>query len=238
MSNTSDITAVILAGGKGTRLRPVVSDKPKVMAEISGKPFLTYLLDQLASADLRKAVVCCGYMAEQIKDYFGPSYKTLSLVYSIENCPLGTGGAVRLAIPHISSDIALVANGDSFIEVDIKEYVKWFRTQSSPVSLVLTEVPDASRYGKVRINEQNIIESFEEKCHTPEEGFINAGVYLMTKELIVSIPEGRFYSLENELFPQLAGMSLAGFRCRGRFIDIGTPRSYERAKVFFNCEES
>jgi D-glycero-alpha-D-manno-heptose 1-phosphate guanylyltransferase len=233
MQDIADITAVILAGGKGTRLRPVVSGRPKVMAETAGRPFLEYLLDQLSSAGLRKAVVCCGYLAEQIEDYFGPSYKSLSLIYSTEDCPLGTGGAARLALPHISSDVVLIANGDSYIEVDIVEYVKWFIAKSCRAGLLLTEIEDASRYGKVRINERGIIECFEEKSSIPEAGLINAGMYLMRKELIASIPEGEFYSLEHQLFPRLAGAGLFGYRCDGRFIDIGTPWSYEMAQDFF-----
>jgi NDP-sugar pyrophosphorylase family protein len=161
----------------------------------------------------------------------------------MEDCPLGTGGALRLAIPHVSSDIVLITNGDSFIEVDIAEYIQWFCAKQRRAALLLTEVSDSGRYGRVRINEQDVIESFEEKCDTPRAGLINTGMYLMRKELIASIPEGQFYSLEHQLFPRLAGASLFGFRCYGRFIDIGTPQSYEMAKDFFavknpDCKET
>ncbi len=232
MHKISDITAVILAGGKGTRLRSVVSDKPKVMAEISGKPFLAYLLDQLQSAGLRKVILCTGYMAEKIENHFGDSYGSLKLVYSKEEQPLGTGGAVRFALPLLSETV-MVMNGDSYIDANLSEYAKWFLDKDSDAALLLASVTDISRYGKVCINNDNTIASFEEKCNNTSQGWINAGVYLMKKFLISSIPAGKFYSLEQDLFPDLAGKKLFGFCCGGRFIDIGTPQSYGEAEEFF-----
>ncbi|MFC1633242.1 nucleotidyltransferase family protein [Planctomycetota bacterium] len=236
MENFADINAVILAGGFGTRLQSVVSDKPKVLAEVSGRPFLTYLLDQIASAGIRQVVICVGYMAEKIRDCLGETYGPLSISYSYEDEPLGTGGALRLALPHVSSDTVLVMNGDSYIDVHLSAYASWFFPKNGRAALLLTRVPDAARYGRVILNENEGIVAFKEKQEDSGTGWINAGVYLIKRSLIASIPMGMPYSLEREFFPSLAGKDLFGCRTEGRFIDIGTPESYAETKTFF-CGE-
>lgn len=236
MEGFSDITAAILAGGFGSRLQSVVLDKPKVLAEVSGKPFLAYLLEQISSAGVRKAVICSGYMAEKIEGCFGDAYDSLGIVYSREDEPLGTGGALRLALPYLSSDIILVMNGDSYIDTDLGVYVNWFFKGKLQAALLLTRVDDTSRYGSVIINENKTIASFEEKCKNSGPGWINAGIYLIRKSLIASMPAGKFYSLERGFFPSLTGKELFGFCVEGRFIDIGTPESYIAAEDFFAAE--
>ena len=236
MEDYSGITAVILAGGFGTRLQSVVSDKPKVLAEVSGRPFLAYLLEQLSPAGIRKAVICTGYLAEQIQDCFGAAYDSLRIVYSREDEPLGTGGALRLALPKLSSGIILVMNGDSYIDTDISVYVNWFLEKKLQASLLLSWAEDTSRYGSVIINEDKTIASFDEKSENSGQGWINAGIYLIRKSLIASMPAGKYYSLEREFFPKLAGKGLYGFCVGGRFIDIGTPESYAAAQEFFAAE--
>ena len=233
MQSTFNITAAILAGGLGTRLQPVVSDKPKVLAEVSGRPFLTYLLDQISSAGIRKAVVCTGYMAGQVRERLGEVYGTLALLYSTEDRPLGTGGALRLALPYLSSDTILVMNGDSYTDADLGAYVDWFFRESRQAALILTKVPDTTRYGRVAVDQDEKITAFDEKGTSSGAGWINAGIYLMKKSLIASIPAGQPYSLEYELFPSLVEKKLYGFRSEGRFIDIGTPESYAVTEDFF-----
>ena len=235
MKDICNITAVILAGGLGTRLRSVVSDRPKVMAEISGKPFLAYLLDQVLAAGVKETVLCSGYMAEKIEQFFGNSYKSMHLSYSVETEPLGTGGAIRLALPFIKTDTVLVMNGDSYLNVNISEYIEPFLGQTSPAALFLTKMENASRYGSVKIKKDKTVAFFEEKSDNAEPGWINAGIYLLKRSLITEIPEGKFYSLERELFPYLAGTKLHGFCTNGKFIDIGTPESYRSAEDFFTC---
>ncbi len=234
MQKVSDINAVVLVGGMGTRLRSVVSDRPKVMAEVGGRPFLTYLLDQLRSAGFSKVILCCGYMAEGVSEYFGDSYGSLRIIYSNEDHPLGTGGALRLALPYVTSEVVLVMNGDSYVDADLGEFIKWFNEKRCQAALILTTADDTSRYGKIQINADETIERFNEKCDNSGSGWINAGVYLIRRSSITSIPDGRVFSLERDFFPVLAGKELAGFRFYGRFIDIGTPQSYELAKGFFN----
>jgi len=134
MQVISDITAVILAGGLGTRLQPVVPDKPKVLVEVLGRPFLVYLLDQLVSLGLHKVVLCTGYKGDKVQECFGGAYRSLRLLYSREDEPLGTGGALRLALPCFSSDTILVMNGDSYIDADLGTYLDWFFQKDREVS--------------------------------------------------------------------------------------------------------
>lgn len=233
VQDIANITAVILAGGFGTRLRSVVSDKPKVLAEVLGKPFLAYLIKQISSAGIRKVVFCTCYMAEKIQNFFGDTYGSLHIMYSREDEPLGTGGALKLALPYLSSDIILVMNGDSYTEIDLSSYVNWFFQKNCEASLLLTKVLDTTRYGSVTINNNENITAFEEKGTSSGAGWVNAGVYLMRKSLVASMPSGQPYSLEYELFPSLDEKQLCGFCCEGRFIDIGTPESYVVREDFF-----
>ncbi|MBN2591423.1 MAG: nucleotidyltransferase family protein [Sedimentisphaerales bacterium] len=234
MGKISDITAAILVGGKGTRLQSVVSDRPKALAEISGKPFLSYTFDQLINSGINRVVLCTGYMADKIETCFGDTYKSLDIQYSKEDEPLGTGGGLRLALPHLTSDTILVMNGDSYIDADLDAYINWFFKKERQVSLLLTEMDDTSRYGKVIINSNKEIAAFEEKSYNAGPGWINAGVYLIKKALISSIPTGKFYSLERDLFPSLTEEQNFGYCDTARFIDIGTPESYSKAEDFFN----
>ena len=232
MTGLDDTTAVILAGGLGTRLREVVSDRPKVMAEVNGRPFLAYLLDQLATAGISRVVLCTGYMASQIQDTFGDSYRNMSLLYSIEDSPLGTGGALRKALPQLASDPVLVMNGDSFCEVDLGRFNHWHHDATAELaSLVTVHVEDVSRYGTVNVNEQNRVVHFCEKGAACGVGMINAGIYLIPTQVIASINPEVTVSLERDIFPSLITKGFAAFPCHGRFIDIGIPSDYHAAST-------
>lgn len=228
----SDITAVILAGGLGTRLRPAVFDKPKVLAEVCGLPFLSYLLDQLCRAGAREVILCTGYMRDMVQKIYGDTYKSLHLLYSLEDEPLDTGGAIRLAAPLFKSDVVLVMNGDSYIDADLCSYVGWFFEKDRQASILLARVSETGRYGMVKVEKDESILAFEEKGVARGASWINAGVYLLKKLLLRSFPLGKSFSLERELFPSLVGKGLFGHQCRGRFIDIGTPESYAAAENF------
>ncbi|MDP3027973.1 MAG: nucleotidyltransferase family protein [Deltaproteobacteria bacterium] len=225
---------MILAGGLGIRLRSVFSDRPKVLAEILGRPFLTYLLEQLLRAGAREVILCTGYMADRLQEVYGDTYKSLRLLYSQEDGPLDTGGALRLALPLLKSDPVLVMNGDSYIHVDLNSYVEWFLRMDRMASLLLTRVSDTGRYGIVKVEKDESILAFEEKGIARGSGWINAGVYLVKKSLLGSIPQGKAFSLEREFFPSLVGKGLFGYQCKGKFIDIGTPESYRTAENFFS----
>jgi NDP-sugar pyrophosphorylase family protein len=231
-----EVAAAILAGGLGTRLRPVVADRPKVLAPVAGRPYLTYVLDQLASVAVREVVLLTGHGADQVRDALGDSYAGMSLVHSAEPSPLGTAGALRQALPLLAAPTVLLLNGDSYCDVDLASFGRFHRDEAAGASMVVARASDASRFGQVRLGAGGCVARFEEKGATAGAGWINAGVYLLERPLIEEIPSGRPASLERDLLPRwVAGRRLRGFRCRGRFLDIGTPPSYAGAESFFRC---
>ncbi|KAA0244509.1 MAG: galactokinase [Candidatus Brocadia sp. AMX2] len=232
LNNLSKITATILAGGLGTRLRSVVSGKPKVLAKVNGRPFMAYLLDQLSQAGVKKVVLCTGYLGEQVKATFGKFYNGLALSYSQEQSAFGTGGALRIALPLLKSEPVLVLNGDSFCQTDFIYFLNQHITRKATASLLLTEVPDIGRYGSVHLSVDGEIISFEEKGKKTGIGLINAGVYLLNHTFLESIPKDTNVSLEHEIFPLWISKGLYGFRSKGNFIDIGVPQDYAAAGGF------
>ena len=229
----SDLSVAVLAGGFGTRLRSVVSDRPKALAEIHGRPFLTYLLDQLSATGLSSVVVCTGHFGQQIEEAFGERYGNLRILYSQEAQPLGTAGALRLAFPHLISDPVLVMNGDSFCVVDLRSFWNWHCARRSKATMLLTQVPDTQRFGSVEIDSDGAIIRFGEKVKGSVSGSINAGVYLLSRHVVQSIPADTEVSLEYHVFPTLVTHGLYGYPGRGRFLDIGTPEDFAAAKEFF-----
>jgi D-glycero-alpha-D-manno-heptose 1-phosphate guanylyltransferase len=226
-----EITALILAGGQGTRLRGVLPGMPKVLAPVCGRPFLSYLLDQLQDAGVREVVLCTGYRADQILAAFGTRYQDLELRYSDESRPLGTAGALRLALSQVEAERFLVLNGDSYIQCPLDKFHRWHLEHESsfPGSLLLTWTEDASRFGTVEVDHRGVIRSFREKRGLPEAGWINTGVYLFRRPLLESIRPDRNTSLEREMFPRWIARGLGGFTTRAPFIDIGTPESFAQA---------
>ena len=233
MSDLSRVTAVILAGGMGTRLRQVVSDRPKVMAEINGKPFLYYVLDQLADVDIKRVVISTGYMADKIEEVIGFSYKGLKVDYSWEESPLGTGGALKLARQSISTKYCLVMNGDSYTEYDPVSLFMTHKQKNANITILVKAVGDTTRFGTNQMNKQNEIIKFMEKGSNKGPGLINAGVYVMNTSTIHKIPKKTPCSLEYDFFPKMVGKAICGFDTKGKFIDIGTPKSYSKAEKFF-----
>jgi NDP-sugar pyrophosphorylase family protein len=251
MHTLSELDALVLVGGQGTRLRPVVADRPKPLAEIGGRPFLTYLLDFLALAGIRRATLCTGYRAEMIQAELGQHYGPLCLRYSPETEPRGTAGAVRAALPRVESSTLLVANGDSLCEADLEEFLRFHRKRNAAVSMLLTWVDDCSRFGQIRCDEAGRIVRFAEKQQSAGPGWINAGVYLIERTVLHVWPAGRL-SFEHEVFPALAhggdrraigamlrpmpmaandpSSTLLGWPGGGAFLDIGTPESMADAE--------
>ena len=178
MSDLSQVTAVILAGGLGTRLHKVVSDRPKAMAEINGKPFLYYLLDQLVDASIEKIVISTGYMGHLIEETIGSSYKRLQVEYSPEEIPLGTAGALKLAGQAVDTEQCLVMNGDSYMKFDPLLLLMNHKKSDGSITIVIKKVEDSSRYGTIQMNEQNKIIKFMEKgignelhAHRDQDGY-------------------------------------------------------------------
>jgi len=233
MASLSEFSIVILAGGLGTRLLPAVSNRPKVLAKIQERFFITFLLDQLIAFGAESVILATGYKGNEVAASLGSSYKSLQLIYSMEQAPLGTGGALRCALPFVNTDDVLVMNGDSFIDADMGNYIRWYRQKSYNAALLLTLVQNVGRYGRVELRNE-VISCFEEKGVNQGPGLINAGVYLFNKSIIKAIPPQKVFSLEHDLFPKLLPNELYGYCDIGAFIDIGTPDAYSLATAFFD----
>ena len=227
-----DIPVLILAGGLGTRLERALPNLPKSLAPIGKKPFLNRLLKQIDDAGFKKAILCTGYLGELIREEFGKSYGGLSLIYSQEKQPLGTAGAIRHAVSLIKSDLCLVMNGDSYIDIDLNDFLQWHLSQNFEASIVLKKMQKPSRYGSVELDDEGIIKSF---CEKTDEGpsWINAGVYLFSRTLLKSLPSDQNLSLERQVIPFWLKHKLGGYRSNAKFIDIGTPESLKTAETFF-----
>jgi NDP-sugar pyrophosphorylase family protein len=234
-----EVTALILAGGLGTRLRPVVPDRPKVLAPVAGRPFLSFLLDQLVDAGIGRLVLCTGYLGEQIRGWLGPAYRGLRIQYSQEAAPLGTGGALRQAQRLIDSGTVLVMNGDSFCEADLAEFRARHQARHAVASILVRWVPDARRFGRVQVDDAGLIRGFDEKRGPEGPGWINAGIYWLSLDLIRTIPRGVAISLEREVLPVWVEAGLVyGCPSEGAFLDIGTPEAYRDAQSFFGKRAS
>ncbi|PBQ31319.1 D-glycero-D-manno-heptose 1-phosphate guanosyltransferase [Sphingobacteriaceae bacterium] len=228
-------TAIILAGGFGTRLQSVVSDLPKPMAPINGEPYLNYQLNYLKHYGIKKVIFSLGYLAEKIQNYYKSSFNGLEIDYVVEQKPLGTGGGIRMAMEHCKDDYALILNGDSFFDINLHDYFRLHVNEVSEFSLALRKVENASRYGTIEIDANDRITSFREKTNENKAGLINGGVYILNKQLYLeSTPQKINFSIEKDFFEkQLAALQIKGFEFTGYFIDIGIPEDYTKAQNDF-----
>lgn len=225
--------AILLCGGMGTRLRSVVADRPKPMADICGKPFLQYLLEMLRDKGITEVIFALGYMGEMIEEYFqdGSAFG-LKIAYSYEEEPLGTGGAIRNALPKILEEEVLVLNADTYFPMDYQGLYRFHQENDGDFSLATRAVPDISRYGAVRRDAAGRILAWNEKLGDggqPLAGEINGGIYVMKKSLIAEIPEGK-QSLEQDCIPKWLseGKRIFGLPFEGYFMDIGIPKDYQQ----------
>jgi NDP-sugar pyrophosphorylase family protein len=228
-----DVTALILCGGLGTRLRPAVEGIPKVLAPVARRPFIDYQLAFLKSQGIIDFVLCTGYGAAHVEEYCGSGTRwDIRLRYSRESEPLGTGGAVKNAQGLPRSNPFLVLNGDCFVAVDLGHLVALHSERQSLVTLALVEVADKSAFGAVTLAEDWTVRAFNEKGASGP-GLINAGVYVLSEAVLEMIPAGRCISLERDVFPQAAkANSVVGLPFSVPFLDIGTVESYAQAPQF------
>lgn len=233
IETTRNLTAAVLAGGLGTRLRPVIGEHAKVLAHVGERPLLSSLFDQLLDVGVRRVVLCVGYRAREVVDTYGDRYGRLHIEYSREQSPLGTGGALRRALPRLDSPSVLVMNGDTFFTGDINDFIGWHEHHLSSCSMVLTKREDTSACGRVQLSPLGVVDGFEEKSASAGPGWVNAGLYMMCRGFIAGIPVGRFVSLEREILPACAGKHLLGYCSSERFLDIGTPEGLRRANAYF-----
>jgi D-glycero-alpha-D-manno-heptose 1-phosphate guanylyltransferase len=197
-------TALILAGGLGTRLRSVINDRSKVMAQVLGRPFITFIFDQVIQAGVRDIVLCTGHFGEHARQALGTRYRDATLRYSQEPGPLGTAGALRLALDQVQTPRVLALNGDSLCPCPLEGLDVAGAAHHTPATVLLARVPDASRYGRVTLDAQGRVTGFLEKQPDPQPGLVNAGVYLIQSDPLRQIAPGRVVSLEREIFPQWA----------------------------------
>jgi D-glycero-alpha-D-manno-heptose 1-phosphate guanylyltransferase len=221
--------AIVLAGGLGTRLRSVVADLPKPLAPVCGRPFITYLLDLLAGQGMRRAVLATGYLGERVEAALGASWQGMELVYSVEPQPLGTGGAIALALRHIHGAACFVLNGDSYLKLDYAAFDARTRRLDAALGIALAEVTDVARYGAVEVDNERVRTFAEKGRHGP--GYINAGVYRIERGLLDDFIAGSRFSFEAEVMQPMAGrQTIAAFTDTRDFIDIGVPEDYARVQ--------
>ncbi|OII64876.1 GDP-mannose pyrophosphorylase [Streptomyces sp. CC53] len=232
--------AILLVGGKGTRLRPMTVNTPKPMVTAAGVPFLTHQLARARAAGVEHIVLATSYLAEVFEPYFGDgSALGLHLEYVTEEEPLGTGGAIRNVASRLRSgpdDPVLIFNGDILTGLDIRALVDTHRTSGADISLHLTRVEDPRAFGLVPTDATGRVTAFLEKPQTPEEivtDQINAGAYVFRRSVIDTIPTGRPVSVERETFPDLlaAGAHLQGMVDSTYWLDLGTPQAFVRGSA-------
>jgi D-glycero-alpha-D-manno-heptose 1-phosphate guanylyltransferase len=227
--------AVILAGGFGTRLREVVQDVPKPMAPVNNKPFLHYLLNYLQQYGIQHAVLSVGYLSETIITHFGDAFNGIKISYAIEKEPLGTGGGIRLAMEQCSTKNVLVLNGDSFFDINLNAFYNQHCSFHSDCSLALRKVENAARYGTIKSGSMSVIKGFREKDGQEKPGLINAGVYLLNRDIFLQKTiGGKAFSMEKDFFEtKLNELNIFGFEFNNYFIDIGIPEDFKRAQDDF-----
>jgi len=223
------IDALVLAGGKGTRLRDTVPDVPKPLAPVLGRPFLTYLLDMLAMAGCARTVISIGFRAEQIRAALGTIWKGMPLAYCEETRPMGTGGALALALDQLRSERIIVMNGDSVCRIPFAELVLAHRAHGGAGSMAIRTLADTGRYGTIDTDADGRVVRFAEKTGGGA-GHINAGIYCLERGILAGrLSANAPSSIERDLFPDLLPLGVRAVPAGEPFVDIGTPESYREA---------
>lgn len=221
--------AIVLAGGFGTRLRQVVADVPKPMAPIAGRPFLEILLGSLARKGFSRVVLSLGFMAEKISDHFGARFAGMDIAYVVEETPLGTGGAIRLALDACTQDHVFVFNGDTYLDLEVRSLEQRWQAKRHPI-VVGRQVPDTSRYGRLAVDGGRITGFAEKGIAGP--GLINAGCYVLATDALARFSLNQPFSIETDyLVPEVISATVDVFVTEGMFIDIGIPEDYARAQT-------
>ncbi|HEY6929160.1 MAG TPA: nucleotidyltransferase family protein [Thermoanaerobaculia bacterium] len=239
MVSVSQLDMLILAGGLGSRLREVISDRPKAMAPVAGKPFVEWLLLAFREQGIQRFLFCTGHFADAISGHFGDGRRwNVEISYSHETEPLGTGGALALASRKVGSDRFFAANGDSWSGANLPRLLELHDELPAHATVWLVPMPDTSRFGSVEVAPDGQIRAFREKSNRAGGGLVNAGVYLFERSVFDGISANVASSLETEILPALAGQGLYGAVGEGPLLDIGTPESYAAAEDFFAAAQS
>ncbi|HEX2127485.1 MAG TPA: NDP-sugar synthase [Thermoleophilaceae bacterium] len=223
--------ALVLAGGEGTRLRPLTLTVPKPAMPLAGRPFLTFMLDWLAGHGVTESILSCGYRSDDVRRVLGDIYDGMRLRYVVEDEPLGTAGPIRLAADAgVLADRFLVLNGDTLTDFDLGAEIEQHERTGAEGTLALVGVEDTASYGVVPTDEDGRVVEFLEKIENPPTNRINAGAYVLERSVAERIEPGRAVSFEREIFPAMAREGvLYGYMAEGYWIDIGTPERYLEA---------
>ena len=220
---------IILAGGLGTRLQSVVADVPKCMAPVAGKPFIHWVLANLLQQKINKFIFSVGYLHHIIENYLTQTYPHLNIKYSLESEPLGTGGAVKLALAQCTQNNVLIVNGDTLFEINNQALFNMHHTHNATCTIALKQMYRFDRYGTVTLNDANQIISFQEK-KMMDDGLINGGVYLLNREAFKKINFPSKFSLEKDFLEKKVGnVKIMATINEGYFVDIGVPSDYKKA---------
>lgn len=227
--------AIVLAGGKGTRLKSVIKDLPKPMADVAGKPFLSYILNRLIYSGFSHVVISVGYRHEVITEYFGKNWRGLEIDYYTEDKPLLTGGAIKAAISICRENRVFVLNGDTFFDIDYETMQKISVETNAPLVMAVKKMQNFDRYGSLEVSNGRIV-NFHEKQYT-QEGYINGGIYLIEKTALDCIKDECF-SFETDFAEKFCDkLKIPVCFSDGYFIDIGIPEDYARAQKEFKIME-
>jgi len=230
------VKAVVLTGGLGTRLARVTGEIPKPMAPIGVRPFLEYLLDYLIEQNSEEAVLAVSYKWEVIREHFGSAYRGMPLKYSVEDEPLGTGGAIRQALECLPDAEVVVLNGDTLFRVDLGSLANTHRNGMARLSIALKQVADCGRFGRVEVSTDGVITDFLEKS-TAGPGWVNGGLYMLNRRLFADFPMPARFSFERDLVePNIDRIRPLAFQSNAYFIDMGIPEDYERAQSEIGSE--
>lgn len=222
--------AIILAGGLGTRLAGRLTGVPKPMAPIAGRPFLEILLNQLVRSGCTRALLSVGHLHTVIEDRFGSLFGRMRIDYVIEQTPLGTGGAIRASLARATEDSVLVLNGDTFLDADYPAMMRFHALEGAAITVAISHQDNVARYGAVVVRDRRII-GFQEKGR-PGAGWINAGAYVLSRNLQWPSALGEKFSFETEfLSPDIERLAPAAFEVDGFFLDIGVPEDLDRAQT-------
>ena len=222
---------LILCGGQGTRLRPAVSDNPKPLAAIGNRVFLDILLQQIFDQGFSRVILAVGYMKDKIIERYSGDPR---LLFSVEESPLGTGGALMKAMDLLETEDFIVMNGDSYCNADLRKVYKEHAKREPIISMVLTESDDVSDSGSVSVDESSRVLDFKEKTSGKRKGLVNAGIYIFNKKIKAHMPKQVNFSLERDLFPSIIPRQFCyGHIVPGGVFDIGTPERYNIAKQKF-----
>ncbi|MDF2940365.1 MAG: hddC [Gammaproteobacteria bacterium] len=222
--------AIILAGGLGTRLKTVVSELPKPMAPIAGRPFLEWQLDYLRSQGIRRCILAVGYKAEAISEHFAKGYLDMDIVIVKEPEPLGTGGAIYQALSKISSSDVLVCNGDTLFTANLPVFIDKAKHLQEGAVILAARIQECGRYGTLQVKDQSVID-FKEKAEAGP-GLINAGIYYLNCQWFLKQTQGGAFSFEKFLASQVSHHHIAFVELEGEFIDIGVPEDYQKAQLY------